>query len=57
MGAFANFVGIVPLDARGLVIYVAVADSKKEGTGGTIAAPIFARVAKRALSRPGPFRY
>jgi cell division protein FtsI (penicillin-binding protein 3) len=52
-GAFANFVGIVPLGAPGRVIYVAVADSQRAGTGGTIAAPIFARVAKRALSRPG----
>jgi len=51
VGAFANFVGIVPLDARGWVIYVGVADSQKEGNGGTIAAPVFARVAKRALSQ------
>jgi cell division protein FtsI (penicillin-binding protein 3) len=51
-GAFANFVGIVPLGAQGRVIYVAVADSQRAGTGGTIAAPVFARVAKRALSLP-----
>jgi cell division protein FtsI (penicillin-binding protein 3) len=51
VGAFANFVGIVPLDARGWVIYVGVADSQAEGTGATIAAPVFARVAERALSR------
>jgi cell division protein FtsI (penicillin-binding protein 3) len=50
VGAFANFVGIVPIDQPRWVIYVGVADSKKEGTGGTIAAPVFARVAKRALS-------
>jgi cell division protein FtsI (penicillin-binding protein 3) len=51
VGAFANFVGIVPLDAPGWVIYVGVTDSQQEGTGATIAAPVFARVAKRALSR------
>jgi cell division protein FtsI (penicillin-binding protein 3) len=50
VGAFANFVGIVPLDAPRWVIYVGVADSQKEGSGATIAAPVFARVAKRALS-------
>ena len=51
VGAFANFVGIVPIDAPRWVIYVGVGDSQKEGTGGTIAAPVFARVAQRALSR------
>jgi cell division protein FtsI (penicillin-binding protein 3) len=51
VGAFANFVGIVPLDAPRWVIYVGVGDSNKEGSGGTIAAPVFARVAQRALSR------
>jgi cell division protein FtsI (penicillin-binding protein 3) len=50
VGAFANFVGIVPIDQPRWVIYVGVADSKKEGGGGTIAAPVFARIATRALS-------
>ncbi|HEX7451480.1 MAG TPA: penicillin-binding transpeptidase domain-containing protein [Polyangiaceae bacterium] len=50
VAAFANFVGIVPLDAPRWVIYVGVADSQKEGTGGTIAAPVFSRIATRALS-------
>jgi cell division protein FtsI (penicillin-binding protein 3) len=51
MGSFANFVGIVPLDAPRWVIYVGVGDAQKEGTGGTMAAPAFARVAQRALGR------
>jgi cell division protein FtsI (penicillin-binding protein 3) len=50
VGAFANFVGIVPIDQRRWVIYVGVVDSKKEGGGATIAAPVFARIATRALS-------
>lgn len=50
VGAFANFVGIVPIDAPRWVIFVAVGDSQKEGGGSTIAAPVFARVAKRVLS-------
>jgi cell division protein FtsI (penicillin-binding protein 3) len=50
VGAFANFVGIVPIDQPRWVIYVGVADSQKEGSGGTIAAPVFARIATRVLS-------
>jgi beta-lactamase regulating signal transducer with metallopeptidase domain len=48
-GTFAHFVGIVPIDAPRWVIYVGVGKPKKEGTGATIAAPAFNRVATRAL--------
>jgi len=47
---FASFVGIVPIDAPRWVIYVGVAKPNKEGTGATVAAPTFSRVATRALS-------
>ncbi len=49
-GTFASFVGIVPIDAPRWVIYVGVGKPNKEGSGGTIAAPAFSRVATRALS-------
>lgn len=48
-GTFAHFVGIVPIDAPRWVIYVGVGNPKKEGSGGTISAPVFSRVATRAL--------
>jgi len=48
-GTFASFVGIVPIDSPRWVIYVGVGKPSKEGTGGTIAAPAFSRVAQRAL--------
>jgi len=49
-GTFASFVGIVPIDAPRWVIYVGVHNPKKEGAGGTIAAPAFSRIATRALA-------
>jgi len=49
-GAFSSFVGIVPIDAPRWVIYVGVGKPNKEGSGGTIAAPAFSRIATRALS-------
>jgi cell division protein FtsI (penicillin-binding protein 3) len=49
-GTFASFVGIVPLDRPRFVIYVGVGQPTKEGSGGTIAAPAFARIASRALA-------
>jgi len=49
-GTFASFVGIVPIDAPRWVIYVGVGNPTKAGTGGTIAAPAFSRVATRALA-------
>ena len=49
-GTFASFVGIVPLDHPRWVIYVGVGRPAKPGSGGTIAAPAFARIATRALA-------
>jgi len=49
-GTFMSFVGIVPVDAPRWVIYVGVGKPNKEGSGGTIAAPAFSRVATRALA-------
>ncbi|HKO48850.1 MAG TPA: penicillin-binding transpeptidase domain-containing protein [Polyangiaceae bacterium] len=49
-GSFANFVGIVPIEAPRWVIYVGVGRPTKQGSGGTIAAPAFSRVATRALA-------
>ena len=49
-GTFASFVGIVPLDRPRWVIYVGVGQPAREGSGGTIAAPAFARIATRALA-------
>lgn len=48
-GTFVHFVGIVPIDAPRWVIYVGAGNPNKEGSGGTIAAPAFSRVAARAL--------
>ncbi|HET7539367.1 MAG TPA: penicillin-binding transpeptidase domain-containing protein [Polyangiaceae bacterium] len=48
-GTFVHFVGIVPIDSPRWVIYVGVGKPEKAGTGGTIAAPVFSRVATRAL--------
>ncbi|MEO7037731.1 MAG: penicillin-binding transpeptidase domain-containing protein [Polyangiaceae bacterium] len=49
-GLFASFVGIVPIDQPRYVIYVGVGQPDREGSGGTIAAPVFARIAARALA-------
>jgi len=49
-GTFAHFVGIAPIDAPRWVIYVGVGKPAREGSGGTIAAPAFGRVATRALA-------
>jgi cell division protein FtsI (penicillin-binding protein 3) len=49
-GAFASFVGIVPVDRPRWVIYVGVGAATVKGTGGTLAAPVFARIASRMLS-------
>lgn len=51
-GRFVSFVGIVPIDAPRWVIYVGVGKPNKPGSGGTIAAPAFSRVATRALGLP-----
>jgi cell division protein FtsI (penicillin-binding protein 3) len=47
---FANFVGMVPADRPRFVIFVGVSAPSREGSGGTIAAPLFSRIATRALS-------
>ncbi|HWA72076.1 MAG TPA: penicillin-binding transpeptidase domain-containing protein [Polyangiaceae bacterium] len=52
-GLFATFVGIVPIDAPKYVIYVGVGQPSAPGTGGTLAAPVFARLAARALAAGG----
>ena len=52
-GLFASFVGIVPLDQPRYVIYVGVGQPREAGTGGTLAAPVFARIAARALGTSG----
>lgn len=52
-GSFASFVGIAPIDAPRYVIYVGVGQPSKPGTGGSIAAPVFSRLASRLLSRGG----
>lgn len=48
-GTFVHFAGIVPIDAPRWVIYVGVGKPKNAGTGGTVAAPAFSRVAARVL--------
>ena len=49
-GTFASFVGIVPIDRPRWVIYVGVGEPSQPGSGGTIAAPAFARIAARGLA-------
>lgn len=48
-GIYASFVGFVPSAAPRFVILVGVEDPKDNGTGGKVAAPVFSRVARRAL--------
>jgi len=52
-GLFASFVGIAPIDQPRYVIYVGVGQPSEPGTGGTLAAPVFARVAGRVLGTAG----
>jgi cell division protein FtsI (penicillin-binding protein 3) len=47
----ASFVGIVPASEPRFVIYAGVTSRKPETSGATAAAPLFARVAARALAR------
>lgn len=53
VGTFASFVGIAPIDAPRYVIYVGVGQAAKPGTGGSIAAPMFSRLASRLLAGGG----
>jgi beta-lactamase regulating signal transducer with metallopeptidase domain len=48
-GPFMSFVGIVPIDAPRWVVYVGVGKPNRDGSGATVAAPVFSRVATRAL--------
>jgi beta-lactamase regulating signal transducer with metallopeptidase domain len=50
-GSYASFVGIVPADRPRFIILVGVESPKGKAPGGKVAAPVFARVAKRALAR------
>jgi beta-lactamase regulating signal transducer with metallopeptidase domain len=50
---YASFVGIVPADRPRFVILVGVEAPRAGGTGGSVAAPAFARVASRALAGGG----
>ena len=47
---FASFVGFVPAERPRFVIYVGIGLAGPEGSGGTTAAPVFARLARRALA-------
>jgi hypothetical protein len=46
-------VGIVPIDQPKYVIYVGIGQPSAKGTGGTLAAPVFARLAASALASGG----
>ncbi len=51
---YASFVGIVPADAPRFVVLVGV--DGVTGAGGKVAAPVFARIASRALGRTAASR-
>lgn len=51
---FAAFVGAVPANAPRLVVYVGVKTSARGYTGGSVAAPAFARIVTRAR---GPWQH
>jgi cell division protein FtsI (penicillin-binding protein 3) len=44
------FAGMLPADAPRFVIVVTVAGAKKRGTGASVAAPLFSRIAGRAIA-------
>jgi cell division protein FtsI (penicillin-binding protein 3) len=48
---YASFVGIVPAEAPRYVILVGVESPREDAWGGTVAAPVFARIAARALPK------
>jgi beta-lactamase regulating signal transducer with metallopeptidase domain len=52
-GLFASFIGIVPIDRPRYVIYVGVGQPTEPGSGGTLAAPVFSRLATRILAASG----
>jgi cell division protein FtsI (penicillin-binding protein 3) len=49
-GTYASFVGFVPAGAPRFVIVVGMEQPKDGASGGEVAAPVFARVATRALA-------
>lgn len=49
----ASFVGMIPANKPKLVILVAVDEPEKEHLGGTVAAPVFARIASFAVQHLG----
>jgi beta-lactamase regulating signal transducer with metallopeptidase domain len=51
-GIYASFVGLVPATKARWVILVGVEQPRDGAAGGKVAAPVFARVAKRALALP-----
>lgn len=50
-GYYGSFVGIVPADAPRWVVLAGVESAKEGYLGGTLAAPLFARVVSRALQK------
>ncbi|MFO0759344.1 MAG: penicillin-binding transpeptidase domain-containing protein [Byssovorax sp.] len=48
-GTYVSFVGIVPADKPRFVILVGVESPKEGATGGEVAAPVFAKIAQKAL--------
>lgn len=48
-GTYASFVGLVPEDHPRFVILVGIEEPRDGASGGKVAAPVFARVATRAL--------
>lgn len=49
----SSFIGMVPVSEPRFVIYIALDDPKNGHYGGSVAAPVFARVAQFALRRAG----
>ncbi len=50
-GVYASFVGFAPVEAPRFVVLVGVEQPREDGSGGTVAAPAFARVTTRILER------
>ncbi len=48
---YASFIGAAPADAPRFVILVGAVVADENGTGGRVSAPVFARIAARALAR------
>lgn len=51
-GTYASFVGLVPAQKPRWVIVVGVEQPRDGASGGKVAAPVFARIVKRAFDRP-----